>query len=104
MELFALMGVKALYLFIAWLLSAIAASWLSDRKGYGERPGLATGILLTFVGVIIWLVWPAKDASRWKLQGPIPKRGGEQLTVAEMLAATGEDQTPPPTDPASGKP
>ena len=23
--------------------SAIAASWLSDRKGYGEKPGLASG-------------------------------------------------------------
>jgi hypothetical protein len=88
MEVFALMGVKALYLFIAWLLSAIAASWLSDRKGYGERPGLATGILLTFVGVIVWLVWPAKDASRWKVQVPIPRRGArQQTTVAEARAA-----------------
>jgi len=88
MTLFALMGVKALYLFIIWLLSAIAASWLSDRKGYGERPGLATGILLTFVGVIVWLVWPAKDASRWKIQGPIPRRGADQqATVAEVRAA-----------------
>jgi hypothetical protein len=104
MLLIGLLGVKALYLLIAWLVSAIAASWLSDRKGYGEKTGLATGLLLTFVGVIIWLVWPAKDASRWKLQGPIPKRGGEQVTVAEMLAATGEGEHPPPTDPASGKP
>jgi hypothetical protein len=93
MELFALMGVKALYLFIAWLLSAIAASWLSDRKGYGERPGLATGILLTFVGVIIWLVWPAKDASRWKVQGPLPRRGGgQQATVAEVRAAQADSE------------
>jgi hypothetical protein len=104
MFLFGLLGVKALYLLIAWLLSAIVASWLSDRKGYGEKPGLATGLLLTFVGVIVWLVWPAKDASRWKLQGPIPHRGGEQQTVAEMLAGKGEDEHPPPTDPASGKP
>ena len=93
MTLFALIGVKALYLFIIWLLSAIAASWLSDRKGYGERPGLATGILLTFVGVIVWLVWPARAASRWKVQGPIPKRGGSDVTVAEARAAQAEQES-----------
>jgi hypothetical protein len=85
--LLALIGAKALYLLIIWLLSAIAASWLSDRKGFGEKPGLATGLLLTFVGVIVWLVWPAKDASRWKVQGAIPRRGGSDQTVAEALAA-----------------
>src|SRR5436305_14606720 len=90
MTVFALMGVKALYLLIIWLLSAIAASWLSDRKGFGEKPGLATGLLLTFVGVIVWLVWPAKAASRWKIQGPIPRRGEGQTTVAEALAAQAE--------------
>jgi hypothetical protein len=87
MTVVALLGAKALYLLFIWLLSAIVASWLSDRKGYGEKPGLATGLLLTFVGVIVWLVWPAKDASRWKIQGPIPRRGGSDLTVAEAMAA-----------------
>ena len=28
-----------------WLLSAIVAAYLSDRKGYGDRPGLATGLI-----------------------------------------------------------
>jgi hypothetical protein len=86
MTVLAVIGAKALYLLFIWLLSAIFASWLSDRKGYGEKPGLATGLLLTFVGVIIWLVWPARDISRWKLQGPLPKRGGEQKTLAELRA------------------
>jgi hypothetical protein len=108
MIFFGLIGAKALYLLIIWLLSAIAASWLSDRKGFGEKPGLATGLLLTFVGVIVWLVWPAKAASRWKIQGPIPKRGGSDLTVAEARAAQsdadgdvapakGGGDSPPPT-------
>jgi hypothetical protein len=79
------LGVKALYLTYIWLLSSVAASWLSDRKGYGERPGLITGLLLSLVGAIIWLIWPAKDESRWKVQGPFPKRG-EQPTVAEARA------------------
>jgi hypothetical protein len=79
----AVIGAKALYLTYAWLLSAIVASYLSNRKGYGERIGLASGLLLTIVGVLIWLVWPAKPDSRWKLQGPI---GGRGKTVAEARA------------------
>jgi hypothetical protein len=79
------LGVKALYLTYIWLLSAVAASWLSNRKGYGERPGLITGLLLSAIGAIIWLVWPARSDSRWKVQGPIPKRG-QQQTVAEARA------------------
>jgi hypothetical protein len=79
----AIIGAKALYLTYAWLLSAIVASYLSNRKGYGEKPGLASGLLLNVVGVLLWLVWPAKADSRWKLQGPIG-RGGK--TVAEARA------------------
>ena len=56
--LLALIGADGLYLLFAWLLSAIAASWLSDAPGYGEKLGLATGLLLTVVGAIIWLVIP----------------------------------------------
>ena len=70
MTVVALIGAKALYLLYAWLLSTIAASWLSARKGYGEKAGLASGLLLSVVGVLLWLAWPAKADSRWKLQGP----------------------------------
>src|SRR4051794_1489515 len=90
MSVLAVIGAKALYLLFIWLASAIASAWLSDRKGFGEKPGLATGLLLTFVGVIVWLVWPAKTASRWKVQGAIPRRGGSDQTVAEALAAQGD--------------
>lgn len=86
MTVFALIGSTALYLLFIWLASAIAASWLSDRKGYGEKPGLATGLLLSVIGVIVWLVWPPKDLSRWKVQGAIPRRGGSSETVAEAQA------------------
>jgi hypothetical protein len=82
---FALLGAKALYLTYVWLLSAIAASWLSERKGYGPKWGLASGLLLTVVGVIIWLIVPARASSPWKVQGPIPRRGGP--TVAQARAA-----------------
>jgi hypothetical protein len=70
----ALIGSKALVLLMVWLASAIVASWLSDRKGYGERPGLGTGLVLSAAGPVIWLLIPAKPGSRWKNEGPIPKR------------------------------
>jgi hypothetical protein len=84
MSVFAVIGAKALYLTYLWLLSAIVASWLSARKGYGEKIGLAFGLLLTAAGVLIWLIWPARPDSAWKLQGPIPRRGGK--TVAQARA------------------
>jgi hypothetical protein len=84
MTVIAILGAKALYLTYPWLFSAIAASWLSDRKGYGPKPGLASGLLLTALGLAIWLVWPAKPDSRWKIQGPIP--GRRSKTVAEARA------------------
>jgi hypothetical protein len=86
----ALIGAKALYLTYAWLASAIVASWLSDRKGYGEKPGLASGLLLNAVGVLIWLLVPARRDSRWKVQGIIPRRGAK--TVAEARAEAEEQQ------------
>jgi fucose permease len=80
----AAIGAKALYLLYAWLASAIIASWLSDRKGYGPKVGLAAGLLLSVVGVIVFLIWPARRDSRWKLQGAFGRGGGK--TVAEARA------------------
>ena len=62
----AAVGIKAFYLLLVWLASAIGASELSKRKGYGEKVGLGTGLLLSFIGVIIWLCIPAKAESPWK--------------------------------------
>ena len=83
MMLIALLGTKALWLLYAWLGSAIIASYLSERKGYSTQLGLALGMLLSVVGVVIMLVWPAKPDSRWKLQG-VFGTGGK--TVAEARA------------------
>jgi hypothetical protein len=79
----AVIGAKALWLLYVWLASAIVASYLSQRKGYGDKLGLAFGLLLSVVGVVIWLVWPARPDSRWKLQGPFGSGG---KTVAELRA------------------
>jgi hypothetical protein len=79
----AVIGSKALWLTYIWLGSAIAASYLSARKGYGDKLGLAFGLLLSAIGAVIWLLWPAKPDSRWKLQGPFGTGG---KTVAELRA------------------
>jgi len=70
MTVLALLGAKALYFLLIWLASCIAASYLSDRKGYGERLGLATALLLSAVGPVIWLLMPPKADSDWKRFGP----------------------------------
>jgi fucose permease len=80
----AVIGTKALYLLYGWLASAIVANYLSERKGYGAKLGLALGLLLSIVGVVIMLIVPARRDSRWKLQGPFGSGGGK--TVAEARA------------------
>ena len=73
-----MIGSTALWLMYAWLLAAIVASYLSGRKGYSEKAGLASGLLLHIIGVIVWLVWPSKPDSRWReLFGRKNKASGE---------------------------
>jgi hypothetical protein len=71
----ALIGAKALWLTYLWLGSAIAASWISNRKGYGEKSGLAAGLLLSVVGVVLWLIIPGREGARW--DGWLPRRGSQ---------------------------
>ena len=81
MTLLALIGAKALLYLYIWLVSAIVASYLSERKGYGEKPGLASGLILTAVGMLVWLVVPAKPGSKWKTIGVLGR--GDRRQVAE---------------------
>ena len=85
----AIIGTTALWLVYLWLLSAIVASYLAERKGYNEKLGLAFGLLLSVLGPIIWLFWPAI--------GLLPSRireaygfpwGLRQRAVATWLVAT----------------
>jgi hypothetical protein len=66
----ALIGAKALYLLLVWLASAALGGYLSERKGWGQKPGLASGLLLSAVGAFVWLIWPARADSDWKIKGP----------------------------------
>lgn len=61
----AAIGANAFWLLYIWLASAIACSVLSEQKGYGEKAGLGTGLILSFVGVPIWLVMRARPNSKW---------------------------------------
>jgi len=76
MTVIALIGANALLLMYIWLVSAIAASYLSGRKGYSEKIGLVFGLLLFVLGPIIWLFWPPKAHSKWKLLGPVGRGEG----------------------------
>jgi len=67
-------GVNALYFLFAWLISAAAASWLSERKGYGERVGLTFGLILSVLGLLIVLLLPGRPGSKWRVDGWRPRR------------------------------
>ena len=90
MTLLAAMGAKALWLLYLWLASAIAASYLSERKGYGSKVGLAFGLLLSLIGAIVWLLVPARPDSRWKLQGAFGS-GGKTVAEARAERSAGGD-------------
>jgi hypothetical protein len=58
-------GADYFFLLYIWLGSAWLSSTLSRRKGYGEKWGLGTGLLLSAIGVIVWLLVPARPLSEW---------------------------------------
>jgi hypothetical protein len=66
-------GPNALYFLFAWLISAAAAAWVSERKGYGERVGLTFGLVLSVLGLLIVLVLPGRPGSKWRV-GVRPRR------------------------------
>ena len=103
MTVLALLGATALWLTYAWLLSAIVASYLSHRKGYGERPGLASGLLLNVVGILVWLVVPPKPESLWKQVGPF-KRASAASPVGSAPRGPAGPQPADTSGPGTEKP
>jgi len=83
-------GAKALYFLFIWLISAAAASWLSERKGYGERVGLTFGLILSALGLLIVLVMPGRPDSKWRVDGWLPRRRRK-----ERFREAGDARQPP---------
>jgi hypothetical protein len=73
-------GATGLYLLFIWLISAAAGSWLSERKGYGDRLGLALGLLLSAIGLLVMLFLPGRPGSAWKREGLVSPRARERLS------------------------
>jgi hypothetical protein len=101
-----MIGAWALWLMYLWLASAIIAAYLSERKGYGDKPGLATGLLLSALGPLIWLVVPPKPDSKWKTVGAFRRRKAEDAlppgeTTVDGATAEG-DERPPGDDSPTG--
>ena len=72
---FAATGAIYLYLLYAWLLSAIFSAELARSKGYGEKAGLGTGLILSVLGPLIWLMIPPKDENaEWHERKPWQRR------------------------------
>ena len=92
--IFAAIGYKALLLLYLWLLSAIFASVLSKSKGYGEKPGLGTGLLLSALGALIWLFVPPKDEiAEWHTRKPWQRRRKPRESEMAGDAHTGQGPT-----------
>ena len=92
-----MIGATALWLMYAWLLAAIVASYISGRKGFSERAGLAAGLVLHVIGVIVWLAIPAKPHSKWKTIGPFGRRKAEDIAPRAAAAADDNDDDSPST-------
>ena len=66
-------GANALYFLFVWLISAATASWMSERKGYGEKLGLTFGLLLSAVGLLVVALLPGRPGSKWRVDGRLPR-------------------------------
>ena len=84
MTVVALIGARGLYLLFAWLLSAAIAAGVAERKGYGERVGLAFGLLLSAAGLLLMLLLPGRPGSRWKEDGPLPPQWHPRGAMARL--------------------
>jgi hypothetical protein len=87
-------GAKGLYLLFAWLVSAAAAGWVAERKGYGERVGLTFGLVLSVVGLLIVLLLPGRPGSKWRVEGWLPPRNGGRPTGPAADAPSSQERSP----------
>jgi hypothetical protein len=70
MTVLAELGAASLWIMYGWLACGIAASYVAERKSYPIKIGLALGLVLVPLGVVIALLLPAREGSMWKAVGP----------------------------------
>ena len=90
---------KYLLFLFAWLLGGAIGGYLAERKGYGEKIGIVTGLCLSIIAALIWAVMPPRDNSDWKLKGPW---GSERKDAAVPVGPQDEPSLPPADLSASG--
>ena len=96
----AAIGAQALYLLFGWLIITIICQYLAERKGFGTRWGLATGLIFP-PGVLVWLLIPAKEDSDWKVLGPFGGKKVDEDEVADPKAGAVGAGGPGATGPSS---
>jgi hypothetical protein len=102
MTIVAVIGASSLWILYGWLLFTIIASYLSGRKGYGEKVGLATGMIMP-PAFIVWLFMPAKPDSAWKKLGPFGRGKPGQTAKMGREGPGGPGPTPQgPADSSAG--
>ena len=69
---------KYLLFLLAWLFGGAIAGYLSDRKGYGEKVGVVTGLCLSIIGAVVWVLIPPRPNSDWKIKGPFGSQRKDQ--------------------------
>jgi uncharacterized membrane protein YeaQ/YmgE (transglycosylase-associated protein family) len=60
---------RYLLFLLAWLLGGAISGYLAERKGYGEKIGIVTGLCLSIIGAVVWALIPPRPNSDWKLKG-----------------------------------
>ena len=94
----AVIGTLALWLLFGWLAITIVCQYLSERKGYGQRWGLATGLIFP-PGVIAWVFIPPKPESDWSVVGPFGSKSIEVEAETDPSGLRGAPGGPGPTAP-----
>jgi hypothetical protein len=103
MTVLAVIGVTALWLLFGWLAITIVCQYLAERKGYGQRWGLATGLIFP-PGVLVWVFMPAKPESDWKVIGPFGDQKIEIDDSPDPSALRGAPGGPGPGGGVAGGP
>jgi hypothetical protein len=93
---------KYLLFLLAWLAGAAISGYLSERKGYGEKSGVVTGLCLSIIGAIVWVFIPPRANSDWKLKGAFGSQRTDSASAPVAPQPSVQQTAPPSEDPPPG--